>query len=360
MMEFNSLYDVMVSGLIRVGAYSTLQTTFKNSPLLLDLVIYTMEAAVLLGFVSGTVLILTYMERKVLADIQVRLGPMETGGRRFRGILQPVADGIKLFLKEDIIPQDIDRWVFVAAPIVVFVPTFLMMVPIPLNEYLVLAPMDLGLLYILAVSTLPPLGVMMAGWSSKNKYTLISALRSAAQMITYEIPLVLAVLSVVLVTGTLNLVEMVEAQQGLIFGFIPRWNILLVPIGLIIFYVGSLAEVGRTPFDLLEAESEIVTGYNIEYSGMRFAFFMFAEYIHLLVASLLMALLFLGGWGGPVLPGVVWLMIKTFVVIYTFMWVRGTLPRVRIDQLMALGWKFLIPLGLLNMAMVGGARMVLV
>jgi NADH-quinone oxidoreductase subunit H len=324
-----------------------------------SIIITAIKAAVLLGVVSFAVLVLTYMERKVLADIQVRLGPMETGGRALRGILQPVADGIKLLCKEDIIPSNIDKWTFILAPVVVFVPTFLMMVPVPLGESLVFVDMELGLLFILAVSTLPPLGVMMAGWSSRNKYTLISALRSAAQMITYEIPLVLAVLSVVMVTGSLNPAEIVQAQKGLIFGIIPCWNIFLIPLGFFIFYVGSLAEIGRTPFDLLEAESEIVTGYNIEYSGMRFAFFMFAEYIHLFIASVLMAIMFLGGWIGPVLPGTLWLLLKTFVIIYTFIWVRGTLPRVRIDQLMGLGWKFLIPLGLANIGIVGAARMVM-
>lgn len=356
-MELNNLYDMIVYVLEQVGAYSILKSTFSLR--LLNLGIYVIEGAILLGFVSLAVLVLTYMERKVLADIQIRLGPMETGGRRFHGILQPVADGIKLFLKEDIIPTNVDRWVYVAAPIVVFVPTLLMFVAIPLNEYLVLVDMELGLLYILAISTIAPLGVMMAGWSSKNKYALISALRSAAQMITYEIPLVLAVLSVALVTGTLNIGEIVESQQGLLFGFIPKWNILLIPIGFFIFFVGSLAEIGRTPFDLLEAESEIVAGYTIEYSGMRFAFFMFAEYMHLFAASALIALLFLGGWNGPILPGVVWLLIKTFVIIYTVIWIRGTLPRVRIDQLLALGWKFLIPIGLLNIAIVGAASMVM-
>ncbi len=354
-MQLNNLYDVIVSVLMQLGVYNQINGIFDQYGLLilLKLCIYLLEAFILFGFVAVTVLAVTYLERKILADIQIRLGPMETGGRRFHGILQPIADGIKLFLKEDIIPARIDKCVYIIAPVVIFASTFLLLAVIPFNEFLVIANPDLSLLFILAISTIVPLGVIMGGWASGNKYALLSALRSAAQMMTYEIPLVLAVLGVVLVTGSLNLVEIVNAQDQVLFGILPNWNIFIIPMAFIIFFIGSLAEIGRIPFDLLEAESEIVTGYHIEYGGMRFAFLFLAEYAHLFIACALITLLFLGGWNGPFLPGIAWFFIKTYLLIYVFIWLRGTLPRVRIDQLLALGWKFLIPLGLLNMGVIG-------
>ncbi len=344
------MYDLIVIILEQIGIYGILYKIFDN---LLDILIYGIVSIILIAISSVCVLIITYMERKELADFQIRLGPMETGGRRFHGILQPVADGIKLFLKEDIIPERVDKILFILAPIITFSSTFLMLAVIPFDKSIIPVDLGMGILFISAISTICPLGVMMAGWASESKYALLSSLRAAAQMITYEIPITLSLLSVVLISGTLNLNEIVLQQNGTIMGIIPKWNIFLLPISFIIFFIASLAELGRTPFDLLEAESEIVSGYNIEYSGMRFAFFYLAEYLHLFIASAIATVLFLGGWNGILLPGIIWFFIKTFMIIYLIIWIRATLPRVRIDQLMTLGWKVLIPLSLINIGIIG-------
>ncbi len=350
-----SLHNLMVDLMNWAGIYDTIEGFLSGLGLsfIIPLTLYAIAALILFGFVAALVLVTTYLERKILSDIQVRLGPMETGGRRFHGILQPVADGIKLLQKEDIMPKNRDKLPYYLAPLVVFVPVFVIMGLIPLGfipldiaslnkNLLVAADLDIGILAILALAVIPTLGAVMAGWSSRNKFTTLAMLRSVAQGISYEIPFVLAALAVVLAAGSMNLSEIVKAQSGL-------WFIFLMPIGFIVFFMAALAEIHRIPFDVDEAENELVSGVIVEYSGMRFAFFYLAAYAELFIAAALITILFLGGWAGPVLPGVMWFFIKCFVIIYVIIWMRGTLPRVRIDQMLAVGWKVMLPLALLNL-----------
>lgn len=370
MQQLQNLYDVIVYLLGIVGVWEPIYDLFNNYGLvwLLNITIYAIEAVILFSVVGTSVLVLTYIERKALGDIQLRVGPNVTGPR---GLLQPLADAFKLVMKENITPKNIDFWVWWFAPLVVFVPTFMLLITIPFNEFLVIENLDIGILFIIAVSGITPLGIIMAGWASLNKYTLISGLRSVAQMISYEIPIILAVLAVVVITGSLSLTGIVGAQEGYYLGFIPKWNIFLPPLAIaaFIFFVCSLAEMGRTPFDTIEAEGEIVAGHTIEYSGMRFAFFYLAEYAHLFITGALVTLLFFGGWHGPLsnhatfgwLIGLGWFLIKTIIVAWAVVWIgRGTLPRVRIDQMLTIGWKWLLPLALFNIAFAGILKIIMV
>ncbi|RJQ54459.1 MAG: NADH-quinone oxidoreductase subunit NuoH [Actinobacteria bacterium] len=291
----------------------------------------------------GNVLVLIWYEQKVLAHIQIRMGPMRTG---FHGMAQPLADALKVMTKEDIQPAKVDKWLFNLAPIVVFVPAYLLYLAVPATSQLVGHNFDLSLFYVFAVAALFPIGILMAGWSSNNKYSLLGGLRAAAQQISYEVPMLLSVLGVVMLSGTLSIVEIVEAQARAPY-------VLYQPVAFLLFLTTLCAELNRTPFDMPEAESELVAGYQTEYSGMKFALFMLAEYANLFVLSALAAALFLGGWNGPVLPPVVWFFVKTYFIITLIIWIRGSLPRVRVDQLMDLGWKILLPLGLLNILYTG-------
>ncbi len=297
---------------------------------------------IILLFVMGLVLAFIYVERRGLGRLQIRLGPNRAGPF---GILQPIADAIKVLLKEDIVPAKGDRWVHWLAPVVAFVPVLMIFAVIPFQERAVLADLNIGILYVVAVSSVGVVGVFMAGWGSNNKYSLIGAMRSVAQLISYEIPLVLSIIGVVLLAGSLSLNEIVNAQS------IPF--ILLQPLGFLIFFLASLAEINRTPFDLIEADSELTTGYNVEYSGMKFGMLFLAEYAHALALSALITILFLGGWSGPLLPPFLWFLIKVFAVFFLIIWLRGTLPRLRIDQVMGFAWKCLLPLALLNLLITG-------
>jgi len=366
--QLQNLYDVIVYLLQLIGAWQPIHDLFNNYGLvwLLNIIIYAVEGAILFGVAATSVLVLTYIERKALADIQIRIGPNVTGPM---GLLQPLADAFKLIMKEDIKPKNVDFWVWWAAPIVVFVPTFMLLITIPFNEFLVIADLDIGILFIVAVSGITPIGIIMAGWASSNKYALLGGLRAIAQLISYEIPIILAILAVVVVTGSLSLTGIVNAQEGYYLGFIPKWNIFLLPLAAFIFFVCSFAEMARTPFDIIEAEGEIVAGHVIEYSGMRFAFFYLAEYAHLFITGALVTVLFLGGWHGPFsnmetfgwLIGLGWFLIKTLIVAWSIVWIsRGTLPRVRIDQLLSLGWKWLLPLALFNIALAGIIKIIMV
>ena len=291
------------------------------------------------------VMVFIYMERRVLGRFQVRIGPNRVGPG---GILQPLADAVKIMIKEDIVPKAADRLIFNLAPVMVFVPVMLVFAVIPFGVgmaggqkyYMSVADLDIGILYVLAVTSLGEIAVLMAGWSSNNKFALFGAMRAAAQLVSYEVPLVLAVVGVVIVAGSLSLTKIVEAQA------VPF--IFMQPLGFVIFITAVSAELNRTPFDLLEAESELVTGYHVEYSGMKFGMFYLAEYLSAFAFSAIISTLFLGGWQGPILPSYVWLLIKILFVFFVFIWVRATLPRVRIDQVMALAWKFLLPLALIN------------
>ena len=287
---------------------------------------------------SVVVLSLTWLERKLLGRLQRRLGPTRTGPM---GLMQPIADALKLILKEDIIPTSSEKAIFWVAPILVVVPAFMIWVTIPGTENLVLSNLEeMGLFYIIAFSVVGILGLVLAGWGSANKYGTIGGLRAAAQLISYEIPVIMIVIAVSMLAGTLNMVEIVEKQGSYPYA-------LVLPLGLVIFFIAGLAEVGRTPFDIYFAESEIVGGPFIEYSGAHWSVFFLAEYINTFAVAALTVLLFLGGWSGPILSGdwdILWFLAKVYVVILVIFWIRGTFPRLRIDQLMAFAWKVMVPL----------------
>jgi NADH-quinone oxidoreductase subunit H len=308
-------------------------------------------AAGAVGFasvISGALLLLIWLERKFIARLQHRYGPNRVGKY---GILQLVVDGIKLFTKEDIVPRDADKLIFTLAPIVGFAVALLPFLAVPIGETIIVSDLNIGILYILAVSSLAVVPTLMAGWSPNNKYNLLGGMRAAAMMISYEVPMGLAIIGVVMLTGSLSMTDIVRAQAGMWF-IVPQF------IGFVVFLVAAFVEAARLPFDLPEAESELVQGWTTEYSGMKFAMLLFAEYIHSIMASLLIAILFLGGWHGPLLPGPMWLLLKTFLVLLVLMWMRATVPRVRIDQLLNIGWKILIPLALLNIAVTGIYKLV--
>jgi len=297
---------------------------------------------IIIAFVLLLVMGFIWFERRALARLQARLGPNRTGPF---GLLQPVADAIKVLLKEDIIPDKADKIVHWMAPLVAFAPALMIFAVVPFQDGALLADLNIGILYVVAISSVSTLGIFMAGWGSNNKYTLLGAMRNVAAVVSYEIPVVLAIAGVVLIAGSLSLNQIVIAQD------IPF--ILLQPLGFLLFFIGSCAEINRSPFDLLEADSEIVAGFHTEYSGMKFALFYLVEYAEAVAISAIIATLFLGGWRGPVLPPWLWLLIKIMAVFFVIVWIRATVPRVRIDQLMALAWKFLLPLALINLIITG-------
>ena len=314
---------------------------------LLQGVFYLLGGVALMVFLSVMVLALTWLERKTLARIQMRMGPMRVG---FHGALQPVADAMKLVFKEDILPSWADRKVYWFAPLAVFVPAFLLWVTIPVAQDVALRNLDLGLFYIVAVSVLSVMGLLMAGWGSANKYAVLGGLRAAGQLVSYEIPFIMAILAVAMLVQSLDLQEIVDAQANI-------GHILVQPLGLFIFLVAALAELGRTPFDIHHAESEVVGGPFVEYSGAHWAVFSLAEYINTFTVAALTVLLFLGGWRWPAMPfdgllhsslSAVWFLAKAYVVVLLIFWIRGTYPRLRIDQLMSFGWKLLVPLSFIN------------
>ena len=297
---------------------------------------------IIIAFVLLLVMGFIWLERRGMGRMQARLGPNRAGPF---GLLQPVADAIKVLLKEDIIPAKADKIVYWIAPVVAFAPTLMIFAVVPFANGAALVDLNIGILYVVAISSISTLGVFMAGWGSSNKYSLLGAMRDVAAVVSYEIPLVLAILGVVLMTGSLSLNQIVLAQN------VPF--ILLQPLGFLLFFISGCAEINRSPFDLLEADSELVAGFHTEYSGMKFAMFYLAEYAEALVISTIIATLFLGGWRGPVLPPWLWLVLKVFAVFFVMVWTRTTFPRVRIDQLMALAWKFLLPLALINLFITG-------
>ena len=307
---------------------------------------------VVLALVLGIVTYLIYFERKVIGWMQGRIGPNRVGPL---GLLQSVADVLKLLIKEDIIPANADRALFLLAPVIAFVPSFMVLAVIPYTaSHIFTANLNVGLLYYIALSSLTILGIVMAGWASNNKYSLLGGMRSAAQMISYEIPLGLSVLGVVMLAGSLNLVTIVQHQSTDRFG----WYIIPQIIGFVVFMIAALVELNRTPFDLPEAESELVAGYFTEYSGFRFAFFMLSEYVYVFAISALATTLFLGGWAGPFLPSWLWFAIKTSAIIFFLFWVRATMPRMRGDQLMSFAWKVLIPVALFNVVLTGALSLI--
>ena len=294
---------------------------------------------IILAFVLITAIIFIWLERRGLGRLQIRLGPNRAGPF---GLLQPLADVLKLLIKEDTVPAKADKLVFWLAPIVALAPVLMLFAVIPFQSGALLADLNIGILYVIAISSLASVGVFMAGWASNNKYSLIGAMRDVAMLISYEIPIVISIVGVILITGSLSLTEIVGAQESIPF-------ILLQPLGFLIFFLGSLAESNRTPFDLVEADSEIVAGYHIEYSGMKYGTLMLTEYAEIIAISALVTTLFLGGWQGPLLPPILWFLIKVSAVFLLSVWIRGTIPRLRIDQVMAFAWKFLLPLALINL-----------
>ncbi len=319
---------------------------------------------VLIGFVflmlQITAAVLVYMERKVAAIIQQRHGPTLVGPY---GLLQPLADILKLIMKEELRPKGADKWLFYLAPVLSAVAAFAAFSVVPfggettlfglLDDPLPLQVTDVNvaMLVIFAITSMGIYGIVLAGWASNSKYSLLGGLRSAAQMISYELSFGLGLAAVVVMAGSLSLREIVGDQSGYWFGFIPRWYVFLQPVGFLVFMIAGVAETNRAPFDFPEAEQELVAGYHTEYSSMSFALFFLAEYVNMATVSAVAVSLFLGGWYGPFLPewlGWIWFLIKVFLVIFFYIWMRWTLPRYRYDQLMEFGWKYLLPIATIN------------
>ncbi len=342
---------------------------------------HVIPVIVLLVFILVNMMYLPYVERKALAHMQARLGPMRTG---WHGLLQPIADAVKFLMKEDVIPAKADKWVFSIAPLLVLAMAFGAMVVIPFGPPtdffgllkkeapLFVSNLNIGVLTILAFASVGTYGVIMAGWASNNKYSLMGGFRSAAQMISYEIPMAFAIITVVLMAGSLNLSDIVKAQS-------QRWFIIspVGPVAFFLYLISGIAETNRVPFDLPEAESELVAGYFTEYSGIRFGLFFMAEYTNMIVVSLLASIMFLGGWLpvqilpqtlghiAPIafinkmlaaIPPTLWLLAKLYFFIFFYIWLRATLPRYRYDQLMAVSWKFLLPLSLATLLAAAGMK----
>ncbi len=322
--------------------------------LFIALGLIAVKVAILIVILLLLPLPLVWLERKIAGHIQQRLGPMRVG---WHGLLQPVADGIKLITKEDHIPAEADRFLFKLAPILAMVPTFVVFVAIPFGESisvlgaeitLYLSDMNVAILFILAVIGLEVYGVIFGGWAANSKYAVLGSLRTCAQMISYEIPMGFSVIGVVMLTQSMSLLEIVRGQAEV-------WNVVYQPIGFFVFFVAGLAEAQRIPFDLSEAEGDLGAGFHTEYSGTRFIFFMVSEYLIMVLVSVLTVILFFGGWNGVLvpLPPILWFIIKVAFFIYVFMWFRFTFPRYRYDQLMTIGWKVLLPLSLANILISG-------
>lgn len=291
----------------------------------------------------------TYFERKVIGHMQVRLGPMRVGPH---GLLQPIADFVKLFFKEDIIPANADKPVFYIAPVISLVAALSSVAVVPFFEGFVVADINIGLLFVLAMSSLGSYGIIMAGWASNSKYSFLGGLRSSAQVVSYEVAMGLSLVGVMMLSGSLNITEIVKAQQSYPFGMFLFPQIL----GFFVFVIAALAETNRAPFDLPEAESELVAGYFVEYSSMRFALFFVAEYTGMIIMASIATVCFLGGWSGPFeIPYMpfAWFALKIYFLMFSYYWIRATLPRYRYDHLMDLGWKVLIPLALFNIVITG-------
>ncbi len=313
------------------------------------IIITAIKVGVVIGVVLTGVAWSTWLERKLLGHLQHRIGPSVAGPF---GLLQPIADAIKLAFKEEIIPGKVERAMYLLAPILSFVPALLVFAVIPFSPSIEifgheisgsLSDLNIGVLYILAITSLGVYGIVLAGWSSGSKYSLLGGIRSSAQMISYEVAYGLSMVGVLLLANTLSLREIVEQQQGFF-----NWFIFRQPLGFFLYIICAVAETNRAPFDLPEAESELVAGYLTEYSSMRYSLFFMAEYANMIAVSCVATTLFLGGWSGPFLPPVLWFAIKVFMFMCGYIWIRGTLPRLRYDQLMNLGWKVLFPLALAN------------
>jgi NADH-quinone oxidoreductase subunit H len=318
-----------------------------------NFIILIIKIVVIFGGVMNVVGLLSWVERKMMARVQMRPGPTRVGPF---GLLQPFADLLKFVFKEDVIPTNANTLLYIAAPIVSLVPAFLSFAVVPFGPELQVTDLSVGLLFIFAVTSLGVYGIALGGWASNSKYPLMGAMRSAAQMISYELSLTLSVVGVPLIANTLSLRELVISQQGTWLSVIPRWNIFLQPVAFVVYVISGTAETNRLPFDLAESEQELVAGWHTEYSSMKFLMFMMAEYANMIAVSSLATILFLGGWNGPmfgpallqmILP-TVWFVIKVGAFIFFYVLLRSTIPRFRYDQLMKFGWKVLLPLSLAN------------
>ncbi len=337
-MEITGIFKYLYEQLVATGLSQTW----------VEIISLVVAAVIVFGFLAVMALFLVWWERKVSGHIQQRFGPMMTGWHGWR---QTIADAVKLLQKEDITPSTVDRPVFYWAPIICFVAAFVAYVTIPFGKGLIVSDLNIGILFIIAITTFTIISLLMAGWGSNNKYALLGGMRSAAQVVSYEVPMVVAVLAVVLFAGSMSMVDIVQSQAK-----IYQWYIFRLPFGpiaFIIYIIAATAETNRTPFDIPEAEQELVAGFNIEYSGMKFAMFFLAEFVNMFTVSAIAATLFLGGWQGPWLPSWMWFLIKSLALVFVFMWFRWTYPRLRVDQLMEFSWKFLLPVAFANLILAG-------
>lgn len=312
-----------------------------------DITLLFLKLGAILVYILVSALWLVYMERKVCAYMQCRIGPNRVGPK---GLFQSIADIGKLISKEIIIPKNADKKLFLLGPLLIFMPPLAVFAVVPFGQGLVALDLNIGVYYFLAMASLSTVIIWMSGWASNNKYSMIGGMRVVAQMVSYEMPLILSILGVIMLTGTLNMSEIVQAQEN-------TWFIFLQPLAFIIYLIAAVAETNRTPFDLVEGESEIICGPFTEYSGMSFAMFFLAEYANVVLVSVMATTLFLGGWyapfGLPFIPSWIWFLLKVYVMIFIFMWFRWTYPRIRVDQLMGFGWKVLVPLSLANIFLTG-------
>lgn len=323
-----------------MGALLSQPLTWSNA------IVFILSPIALLGIVLGYVTYAIYFERKIQGWVQFRHGPNRLGPA---GLLQTVADVAKLLIKEDIIPKFADKPLFILAPVIAYAPSFAVLAVIPYTETLHFADIGIGLLYYIAIAGITTIGTLIAAWAGNNKYGIMGGMRAAAQMISYEIPLILSLIGVILVTGSINLIDIVNKQADM--GF---WFLIVQFPAFIIFMIASIAELARSPFDLVEAEQELIAGHMTEYSGFRMAMFMLAEYVYTFGMASLTTVVFLGGWLPPFeflsfIPGLVWFILKFTAVVFFYMWLRATMPRLRADTLMQMGWKVLLPLSLLNL-----------
>jgi len=325
-----------------------INSIFSFSPFLADVVTMGLAAVILCTFAALSFMGLTYVERKVVARIQDRVGPNQAGPL---GLLQPLADGIKMFTKEDTTPAAADRWVYNLAPLVIAIFALTTYAVLPFAPGVVGTNLNVGVFYIIAIGSGSIVAIIMAGWGSNNKYALLGAFRTVAQLVGYEVPMLLNVLPVVMIAGSMGLTDIIT-QQTTLNGNPGIPFIVFFPLSALVFLISGIAETARSPFDLLEAESEIVAGFHVEYSGMKFALFFLGEYVNALAVAFVFSTLFLGGYAGPVLPPYIWLLLKAAAVFFVFMWLRGTLPRIRVDQMHNMNWKFLVPVSIVHLVVV--------
>ncbi|HCF48803.1 MAG TPA: NADH-quinone oxidoreductase subunit NuoH [Syntrophomonas sp.] len=330
---FTNIAQILTSWMVSLGL----------PPIWADLILLIGQWTIIVGIVTLNVIVLVWLERKISGFIQERLGPNRLGPF---GAFQTIADAMKLLTKEDIIPSQADRWIFMTAPMLFIVIAVMLYAVLPLGQGMEVVDLNVGLFYFISLGSLSTICLLMAGWGSNNKWSLLGAMRSVAQMISYEIPLAFSLLGVVMLAGSLNLSEIVTAQNR-------YWFILLQPVAFLTYFIAATAELNRGPFDMPEAEQELTAGAYTEYTGMRWALFFLAEYTNLVAVSALAATLFFGGGQGPWLPSWLWIIIKTYLIMLVFMWMKWTFPRIRMDHLMSFSWKVLIPVSLANILITG-------